>query len=398
LEHLHCAAGQCAVSLRKDETVKILITGGAGFIGSRLALKLAAAGHAVIVLDNLSPQVHGVGADFPAKINGAVTCVKGDVRDRAVVAALVKDAEAIVNLAAETGTGQSMYAVEHYDRVNTGGTALLFDILVNERPEALKKIVVASSRAIYGEGQYACATHGTIYPAARTAQAMTVGQFEPVCPHCGEIVAVEPTKEEAPFAPSSFYGLTKQMQEQMTMLFAQALKLDAFALRYQNVYGPGQSLANPYTGILAVFSNLARKGAPIAVFEDGMESRDFVFVDDVVDATALALSPEATGIHALNIGSGVRTSVLDVAKRVNEHFGVASDIRVTGDFRVGDIRHNVADLTRARALIGFEPKVDFGKGLTSFLTWATSQQAAGSGYEKSLQELAERGLMGRGQQ
>lgn len=377
--------------------MNILITGGAGFIGSRLALKLAAQGHAVTVLDNLSPQIHGENAGFPEVLKGVVTCVKGDVRDRATVAGLVVDAEVIVNLAAETGTGQSMYAVEHYDRVNMGGTALLFDILVNERPKALKKIVVASSRATYGEGQYRCAAHGTVYPAARTAAAMTEGQFEPVCPVCAAIVTVEPTKEETPFAPSSFYGLTKQMQEQMTLLFAQALKLDAFALRYQNVYGPGQSLSNPYTGILAVFSNLARKGDGIAVFEDGLESRDFVFVDDVVDATALAIAPEATGIHALNIGSGVRTSVMEVAERVNTYFGGKSTIRVTGDFRVGDIRHNVADLTKARTLLGFEPKVGFGEGLTQFLDWATGQSVNASGYEKSLQELASRGLMGRGE-
>lgn len=375
--------------------MKVLITGGAGFIGSRLAAALASEGATVTVLDCLSAQIHGDNADFSAGLAAVATCMRGDVRDRDTISAAVRGQDAIVNLAAETGTGQSMYAVDRYSSVNLGGTSLLFDVLVNERPENLKKVIVASSRAVYGEGLYHCAAHGPVYPETRTAAAMRAGQFEPVCPVCVAPVTVLPTPETAPFGPSSFYGLTKQVQEQTTLMFANALGLDAFALRYQNVFGPGQSLANPYTGILAIFANLARDGAPISVFEDGHESRDFVYIDDVVAATARALRPEARGVHALNVGSGVRVSVMDVAQAIVAFFGGASDIRVTGDFRVGDIRHNVADISRARAVIGYAPAWTFAEGVKRFLEWSLGQESAMKGYEQSLQELAERGLMGR---
>lgn len=376
--------------------MNVLITGGAGFIGSRLARKLNAQGARVTVLDNLSEQIHGANADFPASLQEVARCVRGDVGDRAVLEPLVHDQEVIVHLAAETGTGQSMYAVERYSQVNLQGTSVLLDILVNQRPAALRKLVVASSRAVYGEGQYHCAEHGTVYPAARTAAEMSQGKFDPVCPHCGTVATLAHTAEPTPFGPSSFYGLTKQVQEQMVLMFASALGIDGFALRYQNVYGPGQSLSNPYTGILAVFSNLVRQGKGLNIFEDGHESRDFVYVDDVVDATAACIAPDVQGVMALNVGSGVRTSVLEVASAIVEHFQADVPVQVTGAFRVGDIRHNVADISRIQALTGFEPKWNFRDGLHQFLTWAQGHEAADSGYERSLKELAERGLMGAG--
>jgi dTDP-L-rhamnose 4-epimerase len=187
--------------------VKILISGGAGFIGSRLAMRLAASGHAVTVIDNLSPQIHGPDAGFPARLEDVASCIAGDVRDRATMTDAVAGQETIVHLAAETGTGQSMYAVEHYGDVNIGGTALLLDLLINQCPPGLKKLVVASSRAVYGEGQYACATHGTVFPPARTDEAMSAGRFDPVCPLCDGPATSVPTSEDSPFAPASFYGL-----------------------------------------------------------------------------------------------------------------------------------------------------------------------------------------------
>lgn len=374
--------------------MKVLITGGAGFIGSRLARNLHDRGDDVTIVDNLSEQVHGKCARFPSGLREIAHCVEGDVCDRGLMKSLVRDQEVIVHLAAETGTGQSMYAIEHYGQVNLQGTALLLDLLVNQRPANLRKLVVASSRAIYGEGQYHCAVHGTVYPDPRTALSMSAGEFEPVCPHCGGTVVVEPTKERTPFGPSSFYGLTKQVQEQMVLMFASALGIDGFAMRYQNVYGPGQSLTNPYTGILAVFSNLVRQGKPLNIFEDGMESRDFVYVDDVIDATAACISPDVHGVMALNVGSGVRTTVLEVARAVIEYFEMDVPTNISGAFRVGDIRHNVADISRIRELTGFEPKWAFRDGLERFLDWASGHEANDSGYERSLQELAERGLMG----
>lgn len=374
--------------------MKVLITGGAGFIGSRLAAKLAAAGAEVTVLDNLSPQVHGPDARFPQTLASIARCVQADVCDRAALGSALLGQAVVVHLAAETGTGQSMYAVDHYAKVNVGGTALLMDLIMNQRSPALRKLVVASSRAVYGEGRYACEEHGVVFPPARTAQAMGQGRFEPVCPLCGRQVEALLTTEDTPFAPSSFYGLSKQVQEQMVLMFGATLGIDAFALRYQNVYGPGQSLSNPYTGLLAVFSNLVRQGKPLSIFEDGLESRDFVYVDDVVDATALCIDASVHGVQALNVGSGVRTSVLEVAQSIRSHFGSDVPVQVTGAFRVGDIRHNAADISRIAALTGFAPQWAFAPGLQRFLEWAQTHEAADAGFERSLAELKERGLMG----
>ena len=376
--------------------MNVLITGGAGFIGSRLARKLKGEGATVTVLDNLSEQVHGADASFPNELEDVARCIKGDVRDKASMRDAIAGQEVIVHLAAETGTGQSMYAVEHYSDVNLQGTSVLLDLLMNERPAMLRKLVVASSRAVYGEGQYRCAAHGTVYPGARSEAAMSSGQFEPVCPACGEVVAIEPTAELTPYGPSSFYGLTKQVQEQMVLMFASALGIDGFAMRYQNVYGPGQSLNNPYTGILAVFSNLVRQGKPLNIFEDGEESRDFVFVDDVVDATAACIRPNVHGVMALNVGAGERTTVMEVARAIIDYYGADVPVEVSGAYRVGDIRHNVADISRVQALAGFEPKWKFADGLKAFLDWANDYTPADAGFDKSLQELSDRQLLRTG--
>ena len=372
--------------------MNILITGGAGFIGSRLAKKLASTGVKVTILDNLNEQIHGQDASFPDDLLAVADCVQGDIRDRSLLARMIHGQEVIVHFAAETGTGQSMYAVEHYEDVNIRGTAVLLDILVNERSSSLRKLVVASSRAIYGEGRYRCSVHGDVYPKPRSVSAMSNGHFEPFCPVCAGPVLVMPTREDTPFSPSSFYGLTKQMQEQMVIMFAGALGIDCFALRYQNVFGPGQSLSNPYTGILAVFSNLVRQGKPINIFEDGQESRDFVYVDDVVEATALCIKPQIRGIQSLNVGSGIRTSVYDVAQAIVNYFNANVTVQVTGDFRIGDIRHNVADISSISTLTGFTPKWTFNEGLHQFLSWASNKETYEAGYERSLAELKERGL------
>ena len=372
--------------------MNVLITGGAGFIGSRLAKKLASTGVKVTILDNLTEQIHGKHATFPDDLQSIARCVQGDIRDRSLMAQVIIGQEVIVHYAAETGTGQSMYAVEHYQDVNIRGTAVMLDILVNERSKSLRKLVVASSRAIYGEGRYHCTIHGDVYPKSRTVSAMSKGYFEPFCPVCKGPVQVMLSREDTPFSPSSFYGLTKQMQEQMIVMFAGALDIDCFALRYQNVYGPGQSLSNPYTGILAVFSNLVRQGKDINVFEDGQESRDFVYVDDVVEATALCVEPHIRGIQSLNVGSGVRTSVVDVAQSIVDYFNSNVAVRVTGDFRLGDIRHNVADISSLCTLTGFSPKWPFNDGLHQFLSWTENKEAVDAGYERSLTELKDRGL------
>lgn len=374
---------------------KVLITGGAGFIGQRLAHALLQQGCEVRLLDNFSPQIHASDS-LPADLAGEVELVKADVRDRVALRHALIGVDSIVHLAAETGTGQSMYEIDRYFSINVQGTATLLDMLQGEECGArLRNIVVASSRAVYGEGAYRCASHGLVFPEQRQRQYMADGLFEPLCPNCGHPATLLPTPESAPFMPMSMYGLTKQVQEQAVLLFARMRGINAFGLRYQNVYGPGQSLKNPYTGILAVFSNLARQDQAIEIYEDGMESRDFVYIDDVVEATVRSLNYPGSFVGALNVGSGEATTVLQVAEAIRDFFASRSPVSVTGAFRIGDIRHNIADVSQLRQVLGFVPKVPFRQGLANFLEWAATQAPEDkAAYLRSVNELAAKGLMG----
>jgi dTDP-L-rhamnose 4-epimerase len=371
----------------------ILITGGAGFIGQHIARRLLNQGISVTILDNFLPQVHGEIRDLPKDLAGA-RLVVGDVADPAALSRALEGCQRIVHLAAETGTGQSMYEVARYGRTNLQGTALLYDLLAKMPVKKIDRIVVAASRAVYGEGAYRCDVDDIVFPPPRSSADKQAGKFEPLCPVCGNgSLAVAATPETAPLQPSSFYGLTKLTQEQIVLLFGDVLKIPSVALRYQNVYGPGQSLQNPYTGILAIFSNLARAGELIRVFEDGKESRDFVYIDDVVTATEKALLQPLEGCHSVNVGSGARTSVLEVAESINAYYGGLSKVQVTGAFREGDIRHGFADLSRAEELLGYQPSRGFQEGLKLFLEWAEGSSVSTEGYEHSLAEMRERGLL-----
>lgn len=373
--------------------MKVVVTGGAGFIGTHLVRRLLNEGCSVAVIDNFSPQIHGANQKLPSDLTNDVELYRIDVRDRDAVYRALVDRDIVVHLAAETGTGQSMYEISRYQDVNIGGTAALLETLVNRRRLTLRKFIVASSRAIYGEGKYSCSKHGIVYPAARAAEALRNRNYEPLCPTCGRECTPEATSEDSPARPVSFYGLTKNVQEQMIFLFAQTLGFSGYALRYQNVYGPGQSLRNPYTGILAVFSGLARIGSPIQIFEDGKESRDFVFIEDVVEATWRCIAEDSCPSGAFNVGTGRRTTVFEVAKYIAQYFGNRSRISITGAFREGDIRHNFADLSRIRIATGFVPLFSFHEGLRRFLDW-TMLEGEGSGdYESSLREMSERGLL-----
>ncbi len=372
--------------------MKVLVTGGAGFIGSRVARKLLQSGHEVTVLDSFSPQVHGGSSTLPDDLASHVRLFHADVRDEHAWKVALEAQEGVVHLAAETGTGQSMYQVRHYADVNIQGTSLLIEALLTGGHK-IQTLVVASSRSIYGEGAYLCKEHGLVYPKARATESMKGGDFEPKCPACNCDVLATATKEEAPFRPCSFYGLTKQVQEQMSLMYATALGMNGFALRYQNVYGPGQSLKNPYTGILAIFSNQARANKPIYIFEDGKESRDFVHVDDVVEATLRCVEAPAQAPVALNIGTGVPVTVLEVVKSIVDFFGSHSSVTVNGAFREGDIRHNYADLGQLRITLGYEPSRRFAEGIREFLAWAATQPLPRSSYENSLDEMRQAGLM-----
>lgn len=373
----------------------ILITGGAGFIGSRLALALVEAGHAVTVLDNLSHQIHGdepEASPLYRAIRDKVTFVCGDVTKAEDLHKVLPGMDTIVHLAAETGTGQSMYAIEHYSRINVGGTSLLLDLIANT-PYPVKRLVVASSRAVYGEGKYSSPELGMVYPNARNDEDMAQGQFEHICPTTGKILKLEATDEGSALHPSSVYGVTKLTQEQLIMSVGQALGISAVAFRYQNVYGPGQSLSNPYTGILSIFSTRMRQNASINIFEDGKESRDFVYIDDVVAATKAAIEhPNMQLQEVLNVGSGVGTDVLTIANTLRDQFDSKSEITVSGQYRVGDIRHNIADLTKVRDILGFEPTVDIAEGLQQFVVWVKGEAVGKDRYEESLTEMKAKGL------
>lgn len=373
----------------------VLITGGAGFIGSKLTLSLIEKGHKVTVLDNLSPQIHGEDVNLSPlykSIKDKVNFIHGDVRNLSDWKKAIVNQHIIVHLAAETGTGQSMYEISKYVEVNISGTSHLLDYMANE-PHQIKKVVVASSRAIYGEGKYQCEAHGIVFPETRNEKDMESGQFEPTCTSCSKIVSLVATDEESKINPCSIYGITKYNQEQMVLVACKSLGIDACALRFQNVYGPGQSLSNPYTGILSIFSTRILNNNPINIFEDGLESRDFVYIDDVVDATILAMFNTNANDTSFNIGSGKSTDVNTVAKLLKGAYNSDIDIKVSGDFRVGDIRHNKADIYKAKRVLNFEPKIMFEQGIKLFTTWVKKQEIQKDNFDQSIKDLKLKGLM-----
>lgn len=375
---------------------KILISGGAGFIGSNLALYLLEKGYEVTVLDNLSEQIHGAGPETSSplyiSIKDKVNFIKGTVTSVEDWASAIGDNEIIVHLAAETGTGQSMYQIKKYTDVNVGGTAIMLDILANSKTK-VKKVVVASSRAIYGEGKYVTAKLETVYPAHRLSKNMDAGNFEVTYPGITEPLQLVPTDEDSKIHPSSVYGITKYNQEQMVMTVCPSIGISPVAFRYQNVYGPGQSLSNPYTGILSIFSTLIKNNKPINIFEDGNESRDFVFIDDVVKATFAGIEKEEANGEVFNVGTGEAVTVLDVARLLVELYGTNVPLEITGNYRLGDIRHNYADTTKIKKLLAFKHEYDFKKGLKKFTDWVNSQQVQQSKYEDSINEMRSKGLL-----
>lgn len=373
----------------------VLITGGAGFIGSNLALKLIEKGYTVTVLDNLSPQIHGENPEKSSplylSVKDKVNFIKGNVCERIKLEQAIENQDAIVHLAAETGTGQSMYEIQKYTDINIGATALMLDILTNTK-HSVKKVVVAASRAIYGEGRYLSEEMGYVYPLSRTDEYMSKGDFECKYEGCIKPLQLTGTDEESKIHPTSVYGITKQVQEQLVMCVCPTIGIAPVAFRYQNVYGPGQSLSNPYTGILSIFSTRIKNGNDINIFEDGLESRDFVYIEDVVDATILGLEKDEANGNAFNVGTGIATDVLTVANTLIEKYGVKVNVTVSGNYRLGDIRHNYADLTKAENLLGFTPKWSFSDGIGEFAKWVNQQEIQEDKYEQSIEEMKLKGL------
>lgn len=372
-----------------------MITGGAGFIGSRLALRLLKEGCSVTVLDNLSPQIHGENPEIDSplyqSISGKVNFIKGDITNRNDVETALENADAVIHFAAETGTGQSMYEIEKYNRVNISGTALLLDVLVN-KTHNVKKFVLASSRAVYGEGKYRNADNETVYPENRTLTLMEQGFYE-MTDDKGRSLTPVATDESSKLHPISYYGLTKLQQEEMVKLVCSSVALPFVILRYQNVYGVGQSLLNPYTGILSIFSTQILSGKETNVFEDGLPSRDFINIEDTVEATFRSLKNDLANNEIMNVGTGKPTSVLSVAKMLAKMYGKQEKINVSGDFRIGDIRHNFADLSKMKRILNFEPTVSFEQGISDFTDWVLKQPVHENNFQNSLIEMKQKGFL-----
>ena len=366
----------------------ILVTGGAGFIGSHVVELLLEQGHQVRVFDSLVEQVHQ--GEGPRYVPKEAEFIQGDVCDRQALSDALRGVEQVVHLAAEVGVGQSMYEVNRYVQANTGGTGVLLDIIANDHTD-VGRIVVASSMSIYGEGSYSCATHGLMAPRLRPESQLKTRQWDPLCPTCDALLSPVPTSEDKALLPTSVYAISKMDQELLCLAVGAAYGIDVVALRYFNAYGPRQALSNPYTGVAAIFSGRLLNGRAPLAFEDGQQLRDFIHVRDVARATVLALDSDDAVGQAINVGVGNPLTIVEVAELLGRELGVEIDPEVTGKFRAGDIRHCWADPTRAEKLLRFRSEIPLEDGVAELIEWVSTQNAA-DGVDQAYAELGTRGL------
>jgi dTDP-L-rhamnose 4-epimerase len=352
---------------------RILITGGAGFVGSHLADTLARAGHDVTLFDNLEPQVHGESASRPSYLDSDHRLVRGDIRDPEAICPLVSQADVVVHLAAMVGVGQSMYQVRRYTDVNAMGMATLLEALVANR-DRVRKLLVASSMSIYGEGAYRCPHCGPVYPRLRPTRQLSAADWEVHCPRCGADVEPAPTPEDKPLYPTSIYAINKRDHEEMALAFGQAYDMPAVALRFFNIYGSRQALTNPYTGVAAIFCGRMLSGQTPVIYEDGRQLRDFVHVSDVVQACSLAISTSGADGTVVNVGTGEPISVFRVGELLAKALGWSGGFEIRQKFRAGDIRHCFADISRIRTLLGYSPRYRFEDGVPELVRWVAAQQ------------------------
>lgn len=373
----------------------ILVTGGAGFIGQRVVSALVKSGHQVRVLDNFSRQVHGSNFLQAAQILGPeVEVFLGDISDPSVCESAVDGVEGIVHLAAETGTAQSMYRIVGYATVNVVGTATLLEAVDKKAKDTVQQIVLASSRSVYGEGAYKCTKCSAItFPNSRATADMANGVWEHISTCCNQPLVPTATAEDSRIVPASIYASTKFSQELLVENFGFSRGIRTSILRLQNVYGPGQSLQNPYTGIISIFSNLIKLGKAIDIYEDGRETRDFVFVDDVRDAIIASLYSIFANC-TVNVGSGVPTTVENLAKMLFSVMGKDENLIYSGKFRAGDIRHNFADVSQARAKLDWRAQTSLSEGLQAFAAWVGRQPVYADKSEQAAHELNDFGLGG----
>ena len=370
----------------------VLVTGGAGFIGSHLVDALLERGERVRVLDNLDPLAHPDGR-APEHLSDEAELVRGGLADPRAVERALQGVDRVFHLGGAVGNGESMMNIRRAVDANSGGTATLLEAVLAGR-DTVRRLVVASSMVVYGEGTYGCGEHGEVQPGVRSVEQLRRRKWEPRCPRCGEAIEHVPAREEHPLRPISVYGITKRDQEELALVLGGAYGLETVALRYLNVYGPRQALGNPYTGVAAIFAARILSGRRPLVFEDGRQRRDLVHVSDVVRATLAAIdAPRASG-HALNVAAGRGVEILDLARALARELGREDlEPELPGEFRAGDIRHCLADTTRARELLGFEARVALDDGLPELAEWVARQTVTERG-DEALAELRARRLVG----
>ncbi len=370
---------------------KVLVTGGAGFIGSHRVDELISIGHEVTVLDNLTPQVHTTG-EAPSYLNKDARFICGDLGDRERLRDLILDHEVVYHEASAVGVGQSMYQVQDYVRDNTYATSKILDILANEEHD-VRKLVVTSSMSLYGEGKYRCEDCGVVYPKLRSKGQLKSREWEMRCPGCGKPLEALPTDEDKPLYPTSIYAITKRDQEEMCLVVGKAYGIPTVALRYFNVYGPRQALSNPYTGVCAVFSCRIRNRNPPVIFEDGLQSRDFVHVSDIVQANMLALKDSRADYGVFNVGTGEPISIGEIADILIGLYDSKVVPKIAAKFREGDIRHCYADISKIKGL-GYKPQVRFEDGVHELVEWVNAQPSCDVDdlFENAQEELERRSL------
>jgi len=354
--------------------MKVLVSGGAGFIGSHTVDLLVKKGHEVIILDNLEKQVHG--NKKPDYLNPKANFILGDITETKVWEKALKDVDVIIHLAAMVGVGQSMYQPVRYINVNTIGTAKLYETILNnpEIRKKIQKIIVASSMSIYGEGAYECKNCGVVYPGLRTKDQLEKRDWEIHCPKCSGYVKPIPVNEDKPPLNLSTYALSKYDQEKMSLNYGFALKIPTAALRYFNVFGPRQSLSNPYTGVCAIFSSRIKNGNPPIIYEDGKQTRDFIYVGDVARANLLCLE-KFDGVDVFNVGTGKSINIIQIANTLIELHGSNVKPNITNEFRLGDVRHAFGDVSKIKKELGFVTSTSLKKGFEKLIEWSESQEA-----------------------
>ncbi len=371
----------------------ILVTGGAGFIGSYIVDLLIDEDYNVIIFDNLEPQVHGSKQPLPKYLNTTAQFRKNDMRVKEDLVETISEVDVIFHQAAAVGVGQSLYQVSKYIHSNTLGTANLLDVLVN-KDHNVKKLVVASSMSIYGEGRYICEDCGSVSPDLRSIEQMKKKEWELSCPKCDKIAAAAPTDEDKPLNPTSIYAMSKRHQEEMCLLIGKTYGIPTIALRYFNVYGPRQALSNPYTGVVAIFSSRILNGNQPILYEDGNMKRDFIHVKDIARANLLALKSNNADYRTYNIGTGTYITIKDLAKRILGIYNSELSPIISDEFRIGDVRHCYADISLAKKYLGFTPKIKLTEGLKGLLQWVSGldKEQIVDKFDTAEAELEKKGL------